>query len=125
MATVKTNGSRIAAVGTCVPSQRIDNMSDTTDFTPTEVRKVVAMAGVKARRLADESICSSDLCTAAADKILGSLDWKPETIDAVIMVTQTPDYFLPSSACMVHKHLGLSDHCANFDAWEPGSCLDY
>jgi 3-oxoacyl-[acyl-carrier-protein] synthase-3 len=115
MATAKTNGSRIAAIGTCVPSLRFDNVKDTTEFTPAEVRKVVAMAGVRARRLADDSICSTDLCTAAAKKIMGSLNWAPETIDAVIMVTQTPDYLLPPSSCIIHNDLELSDCCAAFD----------
>ncbi len=47
MAIVKTKGARIAASGTCVPSYRFDNVTDTTEFTPTEVRKVVAMAGIQ------------------------------------------------------------------------------
>ena len=66
-------GARVSAIGTCVPSYRFDNLNDTTDFTHTEIRKVVAMAGVKERRLADDSICSSDLCIAAAAKILDAL----------------------------------------------------
>ena len=111
----KINGSRIVAIGTCVPSHRFDNLADTTEFTPTEVRKVVAMAGIQARRLADESICSSDLCLAAANKVLESLGWERGSIGALIMVTQSPDYFLPSTSCVLHKELRLSDECAAFD----------
>ena len=69
MASTKINGVRIAGISTCVPSRRFDNIVETKQFTEEEVKKVVAMAGVKARRLADDSICSSDLCVAAADKI--------------------------------------------------------
>ena len=36
-------------------------------------------------------------------------------MDALIMITQTPDYFLPSTACLVQQRLGLSDACAAFD----------
>jgi hypothetical protein len=50
MAIVKTKGARIAAICTCVPSHRFDNVADTTEFTSTEVRKVVAMAGVRERK---------------------------------------------------------------------------
>jgi 3-oxoacyl-[acyl-carrier-protein] synthase-3 len=115
MSATKIKGSRIAAIGTCVPSYRFDNQNDTTEFSPAEVRKVVAMAGIQARRLADESICSSDLCLAAANRVLDSLGWERESIGGLIMVTQTPDYFLPSTSCVVHKELGLTDECAAFD----------
>lgn len=108
-------GSRIAAIATCVPDIKFDNVADTTEFTKDEVRKVVALAGVSERRMADESICSSDLCLAAAEKILDELGWERGSIDALIMVTQSPDYFLPSTACVVHKHLNLSVECAVFD----------
>jgi hypothetical protein len=46
---------RILGVSTCVPARRFDNLTDTTEFAPDEVRKVVGMAGVTARRVADDS----------------------------------------------------------------------
>lgn len=115
MALVKTSGARIAAVCTCVPTRRFDNLTDSTEFSDEEIRKVTGMAGVAARRLAGDTVCSSDLCITAAQRALDRLGWKPDSIDAVIMVTQTPDYFLPSTACVVHHRLGLADHCAAFD----------
>jgi len=115
MASSVLKGSRIAAIGTCVPSRTFDNLKDTTEFTADEVRKVVAMAGVTTRRLAGDSLCSSDLCSAAANAILESLGWDRASIDALIMVTQTPDYFLPSTSCLIHKSLGLSEGCLTFD----------
>src|SRR4051794_20327875 len=115
MAIVKTSGVRIAGVATCVPATKFDNITDTADFTEQEVRKVTGMAGVATRRIAGESICSSDLCVAAGAKVLSSLGWDPESIDALIMVTQTPDYFLPSTATVVHHRLKLHDRCAAFD----------
>jgi 3-oxoacyl-[acyl-carrier-protein] synthase-3 len=110
-----TQPAIIRGITSCVPSEKFDNLSDSTGFEKEEVEKVVGMAGVKTRHLADESVCSSDLCLAAAKDLLAALDWAPESIDAVIMVTQTPDYFLPSSACLSHRDLGLGDHCAAFD----------
>jgi 3-oxoacyl-[acyl-carrier-protein] synthase-3 len=41
--------------------------------------------------------------------------WPRSTIDGLVMVTQTPDYFMPSSSCVLHKRLGLSEACAAFD----------
>ena len=115
MTMAKTSGARLAGVCSCVPALRFDNLADTVEFSDEEVRKVTGMAGVTARRLAGDSVCSSDLCTAAAQRLLTTLQWEPASIEALIMVTQTPDYFLPSTACVVHKHLGLTDHCAAFD----------
>jgi 3-oxoacyl-[acyl-carrier-protein] synthase III len=115
MAIVKTRGARIAAVCSCVPTKRFDNLTDSGEFSEEEIRKVTGMAGVSARRLAGDTVCSSDLCIMAARRAMERLDWSPDSIDALIMVTQTPDYFLPSTACVVHHQLSLADHCAAFD----------
>jgi 3-oxoacyl-[acyl-carrier-protein] synthase-3 len=115
MAVVKTAGARIAAVCTCLPARRFDNLTDSSAFTEEEIRKVTGMAGVSSRRVAGETLCSSDLCAAAAQRLLERLNWQVDSIDALIMVTQTPDYFLPSTACVVHHRLKLADHCAAFD----------
>ena len=115
MALVRTFGARIAAVCACVPTRRFDNLTDSAEFSDEEIRKVTGMAGVSARRLAGDTVCSSDLCIAAAQRALDRLGWKADSIDALIMVTQTPDYILPSTACVIHHRLGLADHCAAFD----------
>jgi len=98
-----------------VPSGKFDNTAENPEFTKEEVEKVVRMAGVKTRHLADDSVCSSDLCLAAAKNVLATLEWSPDSIDAVIMVTQSPDYFLPSTACLIHRDLELRSGCAAFD----------
>lgn len=115
MSLTRIDGFRIAGVSTCVPARIVDNIELGKDYGADEVRKVVAMAGVQQRRVVDPGITSADLCQEAAARLLASLDWAPETVTGLIMVTQSPDYFLPSSACMVHKWLGLGDQCAAFD----------
>jgi len=98
-----------------VPATRFDNVNDASSFDKDEVQKVVRMAGVQTRHMASENVCSSDLCLAAAKDLLASLDWPSESVDALIFVTQSPDYFLPSTACLAHRDLDLSDKCAAFD----------
>lgn len=110
-----TQAPRIRAITSCVPPRIFDNLADSTGFDPEEVSKVVRMAGVKTRHMADDSTCSSDLCLAAARDVLQSLDWDPGSVDAVVMVTQSPDYFLPSTASLIHRDLSLGDHCAAYD----------
>jgi len=108
-------GCAIRAICSSVPPRVFDNLTETTGFDPTEVDKVCKMAGVRTRHIASESICSSDLCIAAAQRVLNQLQWAPASVDALIFVTQSPDYFLPSNCCLAHRVLGLSDQCASFD----------
>ena len=115
MATSILNGITLRGVSTCVPDTVIDIQRDTQNFDPQEIKKVVAMVGVKERRVVDDKTCSSDLCLKPAQALLHELDWEPETIDALIMVTQTPDYFLPSTSCLLHRDLNLPESCATFD----------
>lgn len=115
MAVTCTQACTIRAITSCVPPRRFDNLKETTGFEAGEVEKVVRMAGVQTRHVADDSICSSDLCLAAARDVLRALGWPPGSIDALVFVTQTPDYFLPSTCCLIHQKLGLSDACAAID----------
>jgi 3-oxoacyl-[acyl-carrier-protein] synthase-3 len=108
-------GFRIAGVATCVPPQRVDNLDASLGFDPEEVRKVVAMAGVRERRIVADGVTSADLCHEAAERLLDTLGWERESVTGLIFVTQSPDYFLPSTSCMLHEWLGLSDECAAFD----------
>jgi len=103
MAQVTLKAAHIAGIATAVPARRFDNMKDPTAFPPVEVQKVTRMAGVAARHLADETTCSSDLCGAAARRLLSEIGWEAGSIDALIFVTQTPDYLLPSRACIMQS----------------------
>ncbi|MPY87951.1 MAG: ketoacyl-ACP synthase III [Luteitalea sp.] len=105
----------LKGLATCVPARTFNNLTDTTAFAKDEVRKVVAMAGVTERRIVEEGTCSTDLCFGAAEALIESLAWERDSIDGLIMVTQTPDYFMPSSSCVLHKRLRLAEHCAAFD----------
>jgi 3-oxoacyl-[acyl-carrier-protein] synthase-3 len=108
-------GLRIAGVATCVPGRVESNLADDLGFDPDEVRKVVQMAGVRERRVAEPGVTSADLCFEAAEQLLERLGWERESVSGLIFVTQSPDYFLPSTACLLHLWLGLSDECAAFD----------
>ena len=115
MTTAVLSGIKLAGVASCVPSRVFATERDAAHFDPKEVKKVVAMVGVRERRIVDDKQCASDLCLEPARRLLEELAWEPESIDALIMVTQSPDYFLPSTACLLHRDLGLADHCASFD----------
>lgn len=109
------HGFKVAGISTCVPPHTVDNLEAGKDFSAVEVRKVVSMAGVRFRQVVSPGVTSVDLCTDAAQRLLDQLGWAPESVTGLIMVTQSPDYFLPSSSCVVHARLGLGVHCASFD----------
>ena len=115
MSITRIDGFRVAAIGTCVSARIVDNQEYGKDYGADEVRKVVAMAGVQKRRVVEPGVTAADLCYEAAAELIERLGWEKESITGLILVTQSPDYFLPSSSCMVHKWLGLSDRCAAFD----------
>jgi 3-oxoacyl-[acyl-carrier-protein] synthase III len=99
----------------CVPEKEVSNERDYPWFDATEVRKISAVAGIKSRRVADAGVCTSDLCTAAGQALLQRLDWDPASVDALILVSQTPDYVMPSTSCVIQHRLGMRETCAAFD----------
>ncbi len=115
MSLARVGGFRIAGITTCVPPAIVANADFAEKYGAAEVRKVVAMAGIRERRIAEAGVTSVDLCVEAAATLLDKLGWPAESITGLIFITQTPDYFLPSSSCVIHRRLGLQDHCAAFD----------
>lgn len=54
---------------------------------------------------------TSDLCVAAAEKLISDLGWEKNDIEAIVFVSQTTDYYLPATACIVQDRLDLSKEC--------------
>ena len=108
-------GMSIRGVIACVPATEVRNERDYPWFDSSEIRKITSMAGIKSRRVVDPNVCTSDLCTAAGAALLKRLDWNPNSVDAVIFVSQTPDYVMPSTSCLIQHRLGIAVTCAAFD----------
>jgi len=115
MAKSSLTGMAIRGVVGCAPEKEIFNDQDYPWFEPNEIRKVTAMVGIKSRRIADDKTCTSDLCRAAALRLMERLNWAPDSVDGLILVTQTQDYVMPSTSCVLQHQLGLSESCAAFD----------
>jgi 3-oxoacyl-[acyl-carrier-protein] synthase-3 len=115
MLTTKLHGQRIAGIATAVPETGLGVADLATLFGQEEASKLVKSTGVARRRIAGSHLCASDLCLAAARRLMADLAWDPTSIQAIIFVSQTPDYRLPATACLLHARLGLSKDCATFD----------
>lgn len=112
---VKTVGAAIAGVVSCIPQRQIGNAYFEPNFGEAAVKDVVKMIGVENRFWADAKTSTRDLCFAAGSRLLSRLGWEPESVDALIFVSQTPDYRLPATACVLQSELGLSPATIAFD----------
>lgn len=110
MAFLSVRGVRLAGLCGAVPAQ-IENNADLSIFTPEEAQKFIASTGVVSRHVS-KKLLSSDLCTAAADRLVSDLKWDKASIDGLVVVTQCPDFSRPSNATLIQGRLGLSKECA-------------
>lgn len=105
---------RIAGVASAVPKDVVSN-SDYAVISQGQREKIIKYTGIRYRRWAPKELCCSDLCQAAAEKLLAELSWKREDVDVVIFVSQTPDYPFPATAQLLQHRLGFSKSCLAFD----------
>lgn len=106
---------RFAGMATCVPKRVVSNLTDCRPQIRFERERLVRNIGIETRRMAPEWQCFSDLAFEAAEKLLEQLEWKRDEIDALIVMTQSPDYLIPSTAIILQDRLGLSSATIAFD----------
>lgn len=116
MAIVNFKNVGITAMAAAVPKNVIDNYHYDLDIWPEEeVKKVVDKVGVTERRFADENTCSSDLCFAAAEKLIEDNHIDRKEIDLLVFLSQTPDYRMPATSILLQDRLGLAKTTMAFD----------
>lgn len=108
-------GVRVAGLAAAVPSQASTAEETLVGLPEGEVAKIVTNSGVSSRRVAGDGVCTSDLCHAAADRLLDKLGWDRASVGLLVFVSQTPDYVLPATSCTLQERLGLSKDVAAFD----------
>jgi 3-oxoacyl-[acyl-carrier-protein] synthase III len=104
----------ISGVVACVPKHRIANESYIDQF-GVAAEQIIKMTGVQSRPVVKNSTATSDLCEAAARELLASNAPGCDEIDALLFVSQTPDYRLPATACRLQDSLGLRSGIIAFD----------
>jgi len=104
----------IRGISACVPSNKEDNR-DLSNLSGEEIEKLIVSTGIESRRVSSKEICTSDLCVKAAEQLVKDLNWTGNKIDVLIFVTQTPDYVLPATSCLLQERLGLSESCYALD----------
>jgi len=115
MALATLNNVRFAGLASCVPKRVISNIEDCPVSLRQERERLVRNIGIEYRRICPEWQCFSDLALVAAEKLLDDLQWSRDEIDALIVVTQSPDYLIPSTAIILQDRLGLSNATIAYD----------
>jgi len=108
--------NNVRMAGLCVAMPRHEELIAESDYASPEMRsRFTAATSIERRRLCAPDQFCSDLAVAAASRLLDDLHWSRDGIDAVVLVTQSPDLFLPATACIIQERLGLGTGCAAFD----------
>lgn len=110
MAFLEFKNVRVAGISAGVPKKIFCNLDMKDMSSEYDPAAFVETTGVKERRL-DDRFTTSDLCVPAAEKLISDLGWDKSDIGALIFVSQTTDYYLPATACIVQDRLGLPKEC--------------
>ncbi len=107
--------STIRAIAHALPATSLSYEDLVARFGEKHVASIYRMSGIRDRRVVAPGQCASDLAAAAARRLFEHKGVDPSTIDALIFVSQTPDYRSPATACKLQADLGLPEQCATFD----------
>ncbi|ASN01539.1 ketoacyl-ACP synthase III [Xanthomonas citri pv. malvacearum] len=106
---------RFAGMASCVPKRIISNLTDCPPKMRSERERLVRNIGIEFRRICPSWQTFSDLALISTEKLLAELQWDKEEIDALIVVTQSPDYPIPATAIIMQHRLQLPQTAIAFD----------
>lgn len=105
----------IKAVSYYLPQKVRTNEELVSMFPEWTVKKITKKVGIDGRYVSGENECASDMAVLAAEKMFAEYGIDRNDVDFVLLCTQSPDYFLPSSSCIIQERLGLKTSCGAFD----------
>jgi len=97
----------IRAIEYYLPQATLSTETLAEQFPEWSVKKIDSKTGIHERHIAAPDQCSSDLAVAAAERLFASGVCRREDIDYILLCTQSPDYFLPTTACLLQHRLGI------------------
>ena len=105
----------IGPISTYFPKKLETNADLSEDNPRWDMDLIASKTGIYNRHIAAEDETSSDLGVAACEKLFADHDIDPASIDFLLFCTQTPDFALPTSACLMQSRLGLRTDCGALD----------
>ena len=109
------NQAFIKAVAYYLPKRVVTNEELVKQFPEWSVEKVAQKVGVDSRHLAAANETAGDMAEKAARHLFEEYNIDPQSIDFLMLCTQSPDYFLPSTACVLQNRLGIPTSSGAFD----------
>jgi len=100
-------GAFIKGISYYLPEKIVTNQDLVKDFPEWTAEKVAAKIGVLERHIAADNETAGDMAVKAAKRLFAETYLKPSDIDFVMLCTQSPDYFLPTTACIIQDKLGI------------------
>ncbi|MEO8485375.1 MAG: ketoacyl-ACP synthase III [Betaproteobacteria bacterium] len=114
MAAVTLERVRIKGLVCAVPKSSVSNLDCAPEMRP-ERERLVRNIGILRRRICYPWLYFSDLAQTAAERVLDAVGWKKEEIDALIVVTQSPDYPIPATAIIIQDRMKLPTTTIAYD----------
>jgi len=114
MAFVEHNKIKMQGVTVCVPQNVVEN-NDYGVVPESERPAFIEAIGIERRHVAPKDVCTSDLCQKAAENLLKKLNWQKDDVELLVFVSQTPDYKMPATSCVLQHRLGLPKNCMTID----------
>jgi 3-oxoacyl-[acyl-carrier-protein] synthase-3 len=107
--------ARIEAIASHLPERALRNADLAALYPGWSEEKILEKTGIRERRIAAAEETAADLAVCAAERLFASRRIDPQSIDFVLFCTQGPDYFLPTSACLIQQRLHLRTDCGALD----------
>jgi 3-oxoacyl-[acyl-carrier-protein] synthase-3 len=105
----------VQSISYYLPEQVLSNADLNQEFPEWSVDKIAEKTGIKNRHITDENTLSSDLAVKSAERLFDEHGIDRASIDFLILCTQSPDYYLPTTSCIIQNRLNLSTSCGAFD----------
>jgi 3-oxoacyl-[acyl-carrier-protein] synthase-3 len=105
----------VAAIDYFLPLKELSTKEIALQHPDWSAEKIDAKTGIKIRHHADQHEYASDLACSAADKLFESGVVQPSMVDFLLVCTQTPDYSLPTTACLLQHRLKIPSSSGAFD----------
>lgn len=117
MPQTKFSNIRIAGIHVCAGPEvrKIQDLAELCDNDPAQLERLRKMTGIEERKIAPAGVTTLDMGEAAAIGLLNELAVEPESIDAILFVTQSPDHWQPCNANLLHGRLGCRKSAAAMD----------
>ena len=105
----------VKAVASYLPPGLLTNEHLAGEFGDWDAAKILEKTGIARRHVAAEDECASDLGVEAARRLFASGACTASDVDFLLFCTQSPDYFLPTTSCLMQERLGLRTDCGALD----------